>query len=54
MIDFNYMVEQGVISEEDLNLFTYVETAEEAWELIRAGIMQGVGRGPVVTPPTTA
>ena len=34
--------------------FTYVETAEEAWELIRAGIMQGVSRGPVVPPPTTA
>jgi hypothetical protein len=29
------MVEQGVISAEDLNLFKYVENAEEAWELIK-------------------
>jgi predicted Rossmann-fold nucleotide-binding protein len=35
MIDFPYMVEQGVISPADLNLFHYVETAEEAWERIR-------------------
>jgi len=34
-IDWNFMVEQGVISAEDLNLFHYVETAEEAWELIK-------------------
>ena len=27
--------EQGVISAEDLNLFKYVENAEEAWELIK-------------------
>ena len=38
LIDFDYMVEQGVISAEDLGLFRYVETAEEAWELIRASV----------------
>jgi uncharacterized protein (TIGR00730 family) len=54
MIDFDYMVDQGVISEEDLNLFTYVDTAEEAWELIRAGVEKGVSRGPAVEPPLTA
>jgi uncharacterized protein (TIGR00730 family) len=54
MIDFDYMVDQGVISEEDLNLFRYVETAEEAWELIRAGVVRGVSRGPNVEPPLTA
>jgi len=35
MLNFDYMVEQGVISPEDMELFTYVETAEEAWELIK-------------------
>ena len=35
MLNFDYMVEQGVISPEDLALFSYVETAEEAWEAIR-------------------
>jgi uncharacterized protein (TIGR00730 family) len=35
VIDWNFMVEQGVISAEDLNLFKYVENAEEAWELIK-------------------
>jgi uncharacterized protein (TIGR00730 family) len=54
LIDFNYMVEQGVISQEDLNLFRYVDTAEEAWEMIREGIVSGVSRGPDVPPPVTA
>ena len=35
VINWNFMVEQGVISAEDLNLFNYVENAEEAWELIK-------------------
>ena len=35
MVSFDYMVEQVVISPEDLALFSYVETAEEAWEAIR-------------------
>jgi uncharacterized protein (TIGR00730 family) len=35
VIDWNFMVEQGVISAEDLNLFHYVENAEEAWELMK-------------------
>ncbi len=54
LIDFDYMVDQGVIGEEDLNLFRYVETAEEAWDLIRAGVERGVSRGPNVEPPVTA
>ena len=29
------MVDAGVISAEDVNLFTYVETAESAWNTIR-------------------
>jgi len=36
LIDFEFLVEQGTISEGDLNLFSYVESAHEAWELIAA------------------
>lgn len=34
VINFNALVEEGTISADDLALFDYVETAEEAWELI--------------------
>ncbi len=30
------MLEEGVIAEEDLDLFHYVDTVEDAWEVIRA------------------
>jgi uncharacterized protein (TIGR00730 family) len=36
VVDFGALVEEGVVSPDDLDLFTYVETADEAWELIRA------------------
>jgi uncharacterized protein (TIGR00730 family) len=36
VIDFEALVEEGTISAGDLSLFRYVETAEEAWEIIRA------------------
>ncbi|RVT94601.1 LOG family protein [Sphingomonas crocodyli] len=32
VVNFDALVEEGVISERDLNLFRFVETAEEAWE----------------------
>jgi hypothetical protein len=35
VIDFEALAEEGVISLDDLNLFTFVETAEEAWTIIR-------------------
>lgn len=35
LINFDYMVEEGVIEFEDLNLFEYVENAQDAWEKIR-------------------
>lgn len=35
LINFDYLVELGTISPEDLSLFQYVDTAEEAWEVIR-------------------
>jgi hypothetical protein len=34
IINFNALVDEGTISAEDLELFRYVETADEAWELI--------------------
>ena len=30
------LVEEGVISEEDLDLFTYVDSVDDAWNFIRA------------------
>ena len=30
------MLEEGMISEEDLQLFRYVDTVDDAWEVIRA------------------
>ncbi|TSE23876.1 hypothetical protein Tsedi_02126 [Tepidimonas sediminis] len=36
LIDFDLMVEEGVIAPEDLNLFSYVDTPEDAWNGIRA------------------
>jgi uncharacterized protein (TIGR00730 family) len=36
VINFKVLVEEGTISARDLELFVYVETAEEAWELISA------------------
>ncbi len=34
IVNFDALVEEGTISAEDLELFEYVETAEEAWKLI--------------------
>lgn len=34
-IDFDALVEEGVISPEDLQLMDVVKTAEEAWKIIR-------------------
>ena len=35
LVNFDWLVEQGTISPSDLDLFRYVATAEEAWEIIR-------------------
>jgi uncharacterized protein (TIGR00730 family) len=35
VVNFDALVEEGVISAADLNLFDFVETAEEAWECVR-------------------
>ncbi len=34
LINWNFLVESGLISKQDLNLFHYAETAQEAWDLI--------------------
>ncbi len=34
LIDFDYLVETGMVSPGDLGLFRFVETAEEAWEIL--------------------
>ena len=38
IVDFEALVEEGTISAGDLDLFVYVETAEEAWEVISQAI----------------
>jgi uncharacterized protein (TIGR00730 family) len=35
VVNFEALVEEGVISPHDLKLFTFVETAEEAWDCVR-------------------
>ena len=36
VINFEALVEEGTINEQDLNIFRYVSTAEEAWDIIKA------------------
>jgi uncharacterized protein (TIGR00730 family) len=36
LINFDLLVETGMISPQDLNLFRFVETAEEAWSVLEA------------------
>lgn len=36
VINFEALVEEGTINAEDLSIFTYVSTAEQAWEIIAA------------------
>jgi len=35
LIDWQWLVENGLIAQNDLQLFQYAETAQEAWDLIR-------------------
>ena len=36
VVDFQALAEEGVISPHDVDLFTWVETAEEAWDAVCA------------------
>ena len=35
LIDFDFLADSGLITDEHLNLFDYAETPHEAWEKIR-------------------
>ncbi|HWK36658.1 TIGR00730 family Rossman fold protein [Sphingomonas sp.] len=35
VVNFEALCDEGVISHRDLNLFTYVETAQEGWDVVR-------------------
>jgi predicted Rossmann-fold nucleotide-binding protein len=35
VVNFEALVEEGVVSARDLDIFTFVETAEEAWEVVK-------------------
>jgi uncharacterized protein (TIGR00730 family) len=37
VIDFKYLADQGTIADEDIDLIDFVETAEEAWSVVRRG-----------------
>ncbi len=49
VINFDALVEEGVVSERDLGIFTYVETAEEAWDKVRQFYDDRAARAP--SPP---
>ena len=44
VVNFDALVEEGVVSERDLGIFTYVETAEEAWDVVQR-FYQDQGQG---------
>ena len=35
VVNFQYLVDSGMISAKDLNLFSYAETADEGWQIIK-------------------
>ena len=39
LIDLDFLIEQGMISAEDKELFHYVDSADEAWALIRDSLL---------------
>jgi uncharacterized protein (TIGR00730 family) len=44
IIDFEAMVEEGVIEPKDLEIFSYVESAEEAWRVLEPALYGGLPR----------
>ena len=49
VVNFDALVEEGVVSERDLGIFTYVETAEEAWAAVQRFYKERAEKEP--TPP---
>ncbi len=49
IINFEALAEFGTIAEDDINLLSFVETAEEAWSVIARtyGIGETTEKGPV-------
>ena len=45
LIDFEHLVETGMIAPADRQLFHFVETAEQAWHLLAAEYGIGIGNG---------
>ena len=45
VVNFDALVEEGVVSAKDLSIFSYVETAEEAWEVVRRFYDERAERG---------
>jgi uncharacterized protein (TIGR00730 family) len=45
VINFDALIEEGTIAPEDVNLFQYVETAQEAWAAICKGLSNGAEAG---------
>lgn len=52
VIDFQFLVDEGVIAERHLNLISYAETPQEAWDIICR--FHGVEQGPAGTGPTSS
>ena len=48
VVDFQYLCDEGVIGPQDLKLFRYADSAEQAWRMIQNFYRKGVGfpRGP--------
>jgi len=46
VVNFDALVEEGVVSERDLGIFTYVETAQEAWDVVRRFYEERAKRDP--------
>ncbi|MEH6610145.1 MAG: TIGR00730 family Rossman fold protein [Halioglobus sp.] len=38
LIDFDFLLEEGMIAEKDLQYFQYVDEAEEAWDIIKESL----------------
>ena len=51
LIDFDLLIETGVISPQDVELFRFVESADEAWEAIRTAYDLAPANGSVHAPP---
>ncbi|WP_374944415.1 TIGR00730 family Rossman fold protein [Sphingomonas sp.] len=49
VVNFDALVEEGVVSERDLGIFTYVETADEAWDAVQRFYQERLEQDP--TPP---